>query len=244
MEARTKALLIVFSINFLAMSFVMARSIRSETNTKPLPTLKFEDLGEAYANWEFLHASFIVPFRKIVSKSKENLHHAENITSSFRHTEDHLQIRVDVLNNTIRSIEIEFYGLDGTVTRVKRDMNIDLEVDVVATVNAIFAGISNLFHAPQLNRLKHNQESIIKVINCTTKMLKFVQREQIDINHDVGTLFKLISNYSEELYEDLNKLNGKVEDLAKINLVGAIVEDSIDNLEVLINAVPFLLNNR
>ena len=75
-------------------------------------------------------------------------------------------------------------------------------------------------------------------------MLKFVQQEQIDINQDVGTLFKLIANYSEELYADLNKLDGKLEDLAKINLVGAVVEDSIDNLEVLINAVPFLLNNR
>ena len=110
MEDRKKALYRVFWIlicycfvvNLFAAQYAAAKAV----NKSPMPSAIVEDLGEGYTSWEYLHVAFIIPVRQIYQKAMNNMNAAANLTTVFEHHQDHLKIRLDVLNSTLISVDI------------------------------------------------------------------------------------------------------------------------------------------
>ena len=138
----------------------------------------------------------------------------------------------------------EIIGLDGSSHRVRRDVNWNLNFDVTEAIAEIFEGIGNIFNSPRLYDLQQNQQEIIKMVNGTAAQIKFLQQDNLDLSHQVESVFEAMYNVSNNILAEMDDVNRKIEDLAKIELFESIVDESIDNLQLLINALPYLLRNR
>ena len=136
----------------------------------------------------------------------------------------------------------EIMGLGGKTHRMKREINLDVNLDF--NIVDIFDGIGNIFNMPRLRDLQQNQMEIIQRINGTSRQIQFLQKEALDTNYEITMLFELMANESTDLHLAVDELNDKVEDLAKSELLETYTQESIDQLDILINALPFLLNNK
>ena len=127
---------------------------------------------------------------------------------------------------------------------MKRFIDLSLNMDINSAIVDIFEGIGNIFHMPRLHDVEQNQAEIIHMMNGTSRQIKFLQKDALTTNYEIELLFDLMINETTEFHTAVDELNVKIEDLAQSELLESYTEESINNLEVLINALPFVLNNK
>ena len=206
----------------------------SLTDLPVIPPVIFEDQGKVYAACEYAHIAFYVPIFDILNKSENVLDNAETVLKQFTNPQPGLVARIEHLRSLIADVKAEVNSIGDDASRMKRDLNWNLNLDLTQAVSAIFAGLNNLVHAPSLKKLQQQQKylenrenNIVKVVNGTIKLLRFLNKEELATQYKV----KILSENSLKLKDDLYDLNVKLEDHMYADLTKDYVDFAIDILE-------------
>ena len=238
-RARKKIFLLEFFILLASAAIVVGAPPGNTHDAFPdvIPPAIFEHQGKIYASCEYAYTAFYIPIDEILDMAQQILDASNNVTAQFTHHHPDLEEVKKELQSLIQSVRVEMrvFGGQSNSTRARRSsLNWNVNLDIVGAVNGIFNGLNNLVHAPSLRKLqeqqKHlaaNTKNIIKVLNGTLKVTRFLEQRQINTSYQVNEL----SENQRRMNEKVRNLNIKFEDFKYSELLKSKLNQAIDILK-------------